>query len=169
MNNDFALRRVSWGMSTAEVEAAEGAPTHRLDNGVLAYSAQLAGSNATLFYTFVSDALVSAGYYFDEPNDVDDVATHERLRELLSRKYGPPRTNVDHRTPYQMEFPETFGALAKAVARGELEIVSIWETGGTRISLALQEDKNSYNAFVALLYTSPDRAAEDFSADMELI
>lgn len=140
----------------------------RFEDGSLCYRVKLAGADAVLIYSFARGALSSASYMFDDPNDVEDVATYQRLHNLLTQKYGEPQTNVEPRTQNSMPFPNTVGELAKAVARGEWEISNRWETAESRIALVLREDKGKYNAFVALLYADASSNGEELTSDEDL-
>lgn len=86
----FSIRNgVAWGMTQAEVLAAEGNPKHELENGqngqvkLELEDLQTPGGEADLDYLFAGDALVAIKYEFDAEETAPDAITG-----ALDAKYG---------------------------------------------------------------------------------
>ena len=88
------FRQATWGMNEEEVRAGEedsvlnpGAPP-----GQLSYDGVLLGKlKVRITYWFEGGKLVRGGYTFSSPLRVKDF---EMLRSVLTRKYGPPRSDA---------------------------------------------------------------------------
>src|SRR5690348_6129050 len=112
-----ALRRVSWGMTPAEVKSAEESVPVDSDGDSLMYKVELFGFEAFLRYAFQSARLVQGVYIFDsQAGDTQDVAAYERIRGALKAKYGKPVSQAQWRGLARKTFPATYGEMAKAVA-----------------------------------------------------
>jgi hypothetical protein len=174
MKVESQFRKVSWGMSKADVRAREqGIPVNE-DNDALYYEGSLVGSPCLVAYHFERGHLVSGSYVIDNADDVSDVTDFEQLKEMLTKKYGSPNYDqADWKEPYRSIGVRTYGDYAKAVARGDVILRAGWETRDTRIWLVCTEDKALYNAIVYVFYTSLNHIQQSQSRlvqeDMEMI
>lgn len=134
----FDFRKVRWGMSPAQVEAAEKkdglVPLFRRDN-MTVYETTINGEKFNLGYEFVNDKLAKAGYILNENfiNANNYVKTFEGLKKLLVENYGNPLTDE---TTWSNDFlknkPDMIG---NAYAAGSVESVVVWETEKTKLGL----------------------------------
>lgn len=151
---DHDFRNVNWGMSEEEVKANETATwVMKIKEGVIAYKTKIAGFDAALYYEFVNDQLVNACYMFDiqHTNENDYIDDYEKLKTLLTKKYGSPISNDDmiwKDTLYQNKQDE-YGF---AVSIGHLVYLTKWETEDTLIDLHLSGD--NYKIYLFISYTS---------------
>jgi hypothetical protein len=168
-----SLRKVSWGMSPAQVRMTEEGTPAIADGDSLAYSVTLFGYSATLLYTFARGRLVRGAYIIDHPNDVEDVSAHETIQAQLVSKYGEPRRQAEWRDPRRPRWPETYGEMAKAIATGELKLFDHWQSDDSLITLMFTEQSDAYNAMVLLDYTSQEYSEQlgerQFRDDSDLL
>ncbi len=90
------FRKVTWGMSPAEVIAAEkGLQLSEMKGtarSILTSRVDVMGFTGILNYFFEAGRLVSAQYKFD---DEADMRTYNEISAGLAEKYGPPADSGD--------------------------------------------------------------------------
>lgn len=142
-SDGYDFRKTKWGMTPAQVKASEsmdptaqgGTETYDL---IILYSVSVAGLNTQLGYHFVSNKLVSGAYIIQESyvNRNQHIADYNKIKEILTRKYGPPSTDdVVWNNDLFKDDPQNYGT---AVATGHLAYQSTWETPDTEIKLTLR-------------------------------
>jgi len=150
------FRRTAWGMTRAQVLAAEEHPPSgvRETNGeaVVEYQpVQVAGLEGRLVYFFVKGKLVRARYLFEaEPSDLNDFITDFRkLEPLLREQYGAPArdhaiwtddsTQLEPKSYLDQDRATTASilpsdqAVGLAVSLGHLKLFTEWVSARTRI------------------------------------
>jgi len=98
--NDFHNSR--WGMKKDKVLSTEkNKPIEAATRGqyfIVLYAGELAGIEALIGYFFLDDVLVKAGYKFNEEhfNKNEYINDYDKLKEILTRKYGSPIKSDTH-------------------------------------------------------------------------
>ncbi len=87
----FAFRRGRWGLTEAEVEAAEPG-RHEVAEGFWLYRVEVFDRPANLFYTFAGGHLVAATYFFNLGESSEIVPLFRDLKVVLGARYGEPET-----------------------------------------------------------------------------
>jgi hypothetical protein len=144
-------------MSKSDIRAREVNPPVSETAEVMHFEGTLVDTPCLVSYDFFQGALVGGSYFIDNADDVADITDYEKLQEMLTKKYGPALSaEHDWKDPYRSAGIDTYGKLAKAIARGDVTLRTIWETRDTRIVLVCTESSSEYNALVFLFYHSLD-------------
>jgi hypothetical protein len=109
-------------------------------------------------YFFLNNSLVGSEYSFRKEYESKEayVEVYDKLRGILTRKYGPPisenKTWKDERFEKRPEFPSD---------AGNLSYESIWETEKSEIDLSLKsvfdnryQSSDDTKQLIRILYTS---------------
>lgn len=148
--SDF--RSTSWGMTQAQVKAAEGEEPGGKAPGVLTYDTYFKGESVKVRYKFSEGRLKSGGVIFlnEHPEEIFYVQDFERRRGELTQKYGEPVINEEiwYNRLYE-GMPEKMGF---AVAIGHLKLRTKWRTGRSDILLELKSE--DYDMTLVLSYHS---------------
>ncbi len=147
------VRNVTWGMTRAEVIAAEsGSSVQASDEGALRYAVtDLAKSDASVLYGFANGKLVRATYIFapEHANANDFVADFHEVTERLIAKHKKPSCEralwlddslQNERIAYLQQdralpsdiLPSDV-LMGLSIALGHLELYSTWDGGRTQI------------------------------------
>ena len=154
------FRQTSWGMSEAEVRAAEGNRQPSVSQGdsgiILRYdSAPVAGMAAHVVYIFASGKLIRAKYIFDKDHaELNDfIADFRAVEPVLREWHGKPTDeraiweddstqlepksylDQDRATPSSILPSDPLVGLA--VALGHLRLFTQWQDSRTKITHAL--------------------------------
>ena len=138
--NDF--RNSKWGMkkdkvlSTEKNKPLEAGPYNPYFAAV--YTGEVAGLKAYYKYSFLDDVLVRGDYVLKEKhyNKNKYITDYNKLKEILTRKYGGPIKDVEnwYNDQYK-DRPQDYGL---AVSIGHLAFQSDWETDRTLVWLTLK-------------------------------
>ena len=144
------FRKTIWGMSIEEVKISESLKKFKQGKDVLFfYGATIALKNMTIWYHFIDNQLVRAGYllkesYINKNHYIDD---YEYFKKILTEKYGRPKTDE---TFWKNElFKDNYSDWGRAVSIGHLAYRSVWETPCTEIVLGLTGDNFGIGCLVA--------------------
>lgn len=125
-----------WGASTKQLKKKVPKAKPNADGSTWMVPQQLAGRDAMVGYIFVEDQFVVAlvfftASYMNKNRYLDD---HEEVRELLTKKYGPPSTSSRDYWSDDLyrDDPNNWGM---AVSTGRLTRISAWDTPTTEIEL----------------------------------
>lgn len=149
------FRNVRWGMSQAEVIAAEpDVLLKRTASGNLESKVTVAGYAADLIYLFTDNRLDSAIYMFDitHSNDNQYIEDFLAIQKLLSSKYGNHEPITAWRDDLYKDDTKYWGF---AISRGDLALISRWFTPTTEIGLMINGD--NYHISITLIYQPIDR------------
>lgn len=131
-NSKTTFRNTNWGMSPNKVIEKEGKPTHKLDNGSLAYQISLFDIDTLLYYFFRENKLTEASYYFIEDYMTSYnlyIKDYEKIKDKLKSKYGEPdKFYKDYANDYVKNQGNDI-----CLQLGYLEYYSKWETNKTKI------------------------------------
>lgn len=135
------FRNIKWGMSMAEVKAAEG-ETDLVTTDALIYDGlNVAGIDVMLIYYFnENDQLYSAIYSFEEThvNKNDYIYDYEKVVKALTEKYGEPiNSDTIWKDDLYKDEPTEWGM---AVSAGHMMMFAKWETENTNIAIFLSGD-----------------------------
>ncbi len=158
---DTQFREASWEMSKSDVRASEKSePKYESDNS-LGFVGKLLDADCMIYYEFDDHGLARAAYMIDHVDDGKDIVDYNRLKALLSTKYGPPIVDEMKLTPNLYRLPRIQQAieLQTAVAQGALHLKTGWQTADTSIGLACRGVKG--NAQVAVMYNSLEAMARE--------
>lgn len=143
--NDF--RGFAWGSPLNKVQAGEKAKFVKKEKeDILQYEDQLGKVDCYVMYVFNdNDKLVSGDYIFtrDYPNSQLYVHDYYKFQQLLTDKYGKPRSEKENwANNATVTDKENYG---QAVMDGHLSLYATWETERSyiKVSLALIEGKPS--------------------------
>ncbi|PWU04706.1 MAG: hypothetical protein C5B51_16255 [Terriglobia bacterium] len=154
------FRKASWGMTVAQVKAAEpNTPHESRENGgetILEYAAApISGLEARALYIFAKGKLVRAKYLFvTEHSDQNEfIADYRAIEPFLREKYGKPANeraiwlddsfqdepksylDQDRATPANILPSDRFVGLS--VSAGHLKLYTQWRTSRTTVLHAL--------------------------------
>jgi len=145
----YDFRKANWGMSKKEVKETEGKePDSEFDNS-LVYYVKIDGDDYLCGYSFLEDKLYNTGYSFwgEHSNKNDYIRDYKNLKEILTKKYGKPKTD---RTTWDNDlFKDDRSQWGLAVSIGHLSYGNIWETSKTYITLRLDGDNYEISLIVA--------------------
>ncbi|MGE5549452.1 MAG: hypothetical protein ACM3ZC_02850 [Bacteroidota bacterium] len=134
----YDLRKIRWGMSMAEVQAAEGRePVFRNDEAMAYAGISMAAHSFDLAYYFNDDRLYQAIYIWSDKSfgAKECFTVFDNLKELLNAKYGPSlRDDRIWRNNLYRDDPDSWEL---AVTTGSLSCYAFWETERTAITLIL--------------------------------
>ncbi|MGE4412433.1 MAG: hypothetical protein AB7E45_01890 [Candidatus Caldatribacteriota bacterium] len=155
---EYDFRQVKWGMSKEDVKEIEDRDIVYEDVGgtqeLILYADQISKFDCFVSYLFVQDKLASAGYYINEEHTnkntyIDD---YEKLKELLSKKYGQPiKDNIIWKDDLYKDNKKDWGL---AISIADLVYSSCWETPTTDIELILTGD--NYKIELVIKYVSKE-------------
>lgn len=155
------FRGVRWGSSADAIRSTESLPFNREElsgkhRKFLGYEGQLAGMSVEVGYGLYDNVLVDGIYMIKErhinPNDY--IADFERLKTLLTNKYGNPTlAKMTWKNELLKDQPGLYGI---AVGSGHLIFGALWQTPESQIFLVLQGD--NFQPELTLLYSSLDYA-----------
>ena len=163
----FTFRSTTWGMSKEQVESIETKElVYEDENLLLFYSDTLSGMNSVILYLFDNNKLIGSGYLVDEvftdPNRY--INEYTKLQTLLSTLYG--KKVVDEVTWYDDLYKNDSQKWGLALSNGDLEMISGWESGNTKVTLVLTGQNNEIN--LGLLYIGDLAAFERVSDKVSL-
>jgi hypothetical protein len=150
------FRHVRWGMRQVEVKAAEnqsGTSLVESNGDVQHYNCEIANLKCALLYTFVTDKLISAMYMVTEQHSNDNlyIADFEKLKKILTEKYGSPfEKDIWSQDLYRND-PSHYGM---AISVGHLTKGARWSTGRTVVGLILRGD--NFKISLAVSYQSSE-------------
>ena len=157
---EFDLRKVRWGMSRAEVHAAEGRkPLEERREGMV-YSVDFLGSPTFLTYFFAQDKVVAAAYIFKMNKQGSNLSDNDakeymggfgKLESLMSKKYGQPQAG-ENMIWANTQHKDKPGEMNSAFMKGHVKFISEWATKYTDIKLGLKGGNDQ--AILAAIYTS---------------
>ena len=90
----YVVRKVNWGMTHAQVKAAETWKIVNVETKAITYTGFLLGYPCTLIYSFKDNGrrLKAVSYGF---RGAKDLSLFRTLMDLLTKKYGDPHDLVD--------------------------------------------------------------------------
>ena len=140
------FRQTHWGMTRAEVRAAEKAKpaADPANDPYLLYRGSVEGLNCLVGYVFLDDQLVRALYVIDPAGLIDYLSEYQHLKRALIGEYGQPAKDEEvWSNDLYKDKPEEYG---KAVAAGHLKRFTAWKTDTTEINIFL----NGHNSKIDL-------------------
>lgn len=137
MTSEGDFRGFSWGESISAVREKESYELiHEIENGLL-YKGSISNVRVLIHYEFI-DGKLSSGMYLNieqHTNKNDYISDYNRLKELLSMKYGMPSTDhIAWKNELFRDKPKSWG---KAVSVGHLVYLAQWYTNTTEINHSL--------------------------------
>ena len=160
-------------MTKDEVRATESAkPAYESDNA-LGYNGELSGTPCMIYYEFDAGGLERAAYLIDQSDDEKDIEAYNRLKTLLTKKYGEPEEEgmVLTHNVYRLPKVEPNIDLEKALSEDAVRLKTWWRTDDTNIALACRGVKG--NVQLAVMYNSLESKSRAEQAaevrDLELL
>ena len=143
------FRKTTWGMSIEEVKISESLKNFKQGKDALFfYGTTIALKNMTIWYYFINNQLVSAGYlleesYINKNHYIDD---YEYFKKILTEKYSHPKTDE---TFWKNDlFKANYPDWGRAVSIGHLAYRSVWEFPRTKIMVGLMGDNFEINLLI---------------------
>ena len=139
----------------------------------LGYNGELSGTPCMIYYEFDGGGLARAAYMIDQPDDEKDIEAYNRLKVLLTKKYGEPEEEgmVLTRNVYRLPKVQPNIDLEKALSEDAVRLKTWWRTGDTSVALACRGV--SGNVQLAVMYNSLEaksRAEQEAEKkDLELL
>jgi len=136
----YNFRRVKWGMTKAQVKAAETSKLRDENNDGLLYRTKAATLSTNLLYSFAENKLVRAGYMFKDTHSNENayIDDYQRVKRILTKKYGQPEKDREKwSNDLYKSRRQDWGV---AVSIGHLIYLSEWRTTRTTIRLGLIGD-----------------------------
>lgn len=152
--NQFNFRKTRWGMTKAQVRAAEGQNPIHEGTDLLVYSGFVAGLSCEIIFIFALSFLVRAKYLITEQHSVPNTYLKDfsALQNALTEKYGQPESDKTYwGNDLFRDRPQDWGL---AFSRGDCSTFVKWRDGKTSILLFLTGD--NYEIELAIDYTSQD-------------
>lgn len=147
---DYDFRKTHWGMNIEEVKTSENkevtfeAHSQYIEDigeeaDLIVYEDRISGIDCDLYYAFIQDKLILAGYVFvpkhtDKNGYIDD---YRKLKELLTKKYKKPEN--DEMIWGNDLFRDNKQKWGEAISKGHLKYQTQWLTTDTIIILELTE------------------------------
>jgi hypothetical protein len=174
------FRNINWGMTKEEVKAIENQKEfkgfiRKVPDNMLIYNNQKIGDiDCQLQYSFVDDKLVMAHYLptfepeevkinfnpfarVNTPEDIYEKArvqafnAYNKLKELLTIKYGPPCIDTQKWT--NETWKNIGGSIPNHIAKGHLIVNSKWSAPNSVVYLDCERDiKSIANIIIVHLY-----------------
>jgi len=148
--HDF--RNTSWGMTPAQVQAAEGTEPGIKGPDELVYNTYFKGESVKVRYKFTVNALKSGGVIFlnEHPEEIFYVQDYEKRKGDLTAQYGEPV--IDEEIWYNRLYEGAPERMGFAVAIGHLKLRTKWRTESSDILLELKSE--DYNMILVLSFHS---------------
>jgi len=143
-------RDARWGMSPQEVKQTEKGDLFRERERVILFDTDgVLGLSAKAGYVFVEDKLVRGKYIFTEPHTNNNayIKDYRSLKKALNQKYGDPKS--DSKNWLNDLYRDDRSQWGMAVATGDLNFFTTWETDETIIKLFLHGDNYDINLEIA--------------------
>jgi hypothetical protein len=133
------FRGFNWGSSLGDVQSAEKAQfLFKVSNDELEYKDNLGGSDCDIVYIFNdNDKLTSGLYVFTKKysNPQLYIQDYNKFKALLTEKYKKPANEKESWNKNStIDEKHNYG---QAVADGNLELNTVWNTGRSVIKIAL--------------------------------
>lgn len=166
---DTDFRRGRWGDSPQAVEKAESLEVAQRqkqgDVSVLVYEGEIAGLAAEIAYLFNPEGLYQGIYKIteDHADHALYIADFEKLRDLLSEKYGEPASSGTRWT--NELFKGNPDHWDEALIAGHVSWAATWVTERTKVSIALFGQ--AFRVRLGITYESQVDAAEREAAEKE--
>jgi hypothetical protein len=138
-----------WGSTRDEVKATVSTGPVREDDQAIWYADTVLGYPAVLQYFFDAGRLraVVCSLQVHHPNQTDYAGDYSQLKTTLSERHGQPsRDEAVWKSKIYKDEAEDW---VTAVASGHLEYRASWETGVTRIDLAMKGGDNAISLVVS--------------------
>jgi len=139
-NDATDFRKAKWGISKDEVKRLEKIEIIAESEEVLGYLGEVAGLKTLVIFEFGEDKLVSGYYFIEEKHTakMNYIIDHNRIRELLIKKYGPPIHEYEKWIDnFYKDRRDKWG---QAISEGHLMLGAEWETETTKIVIVLSGD-----------------------------
>lgn len=141
--NELSFRKTFWGMNKKQVKQTETSKIMKDETGYLAYSENISGLEAFIFYYFVEDKLVRARYTFisEHSNKNDYLIDYDMIGDVLKEKYGKPKSDdtIWRDDLYKKDYPDW----GFAISLGHLFKKAVWDTNSTNIDHVLYGENYS--------------------------
>lgn len=140
--NDF--RNLHWGMTVGEVKASEASHQLVWDQNELIYRIELAGLQAYITHHFNEEGQLTFSvidFRSEHVNKDEHIADFYYIKDLLSKKYGRPRTFIDFE--WKNACITDAEELAHFIFLGNLSYAQSWRVGQTVIHMTLDDEDNS--------------------------
>ena len=153
----FGFRNNSWGENIASVKTKEKMELVQEESGVLAYYGRIAGLDMLVGYLFTDNKLTTGKYIVseDHSNKNDYINDYNKLKELLSQKYGEPKK--DEKYWKNGLYRDEYSDWGFAVSLGHLIYYSTFENEKSEITLMLSGE----NYKISLLIESKSIEFQD--------
>jgi hypothetical protein len=148
------FRKSTWQMSKDQVRATEAsAPAYESENA-LGYRGELMGTECMVYFEFDAAGLARAAYMIDDPDDAKDIEDYNRLKSLLTKKYGEPKDAgmVLTKNVYRLPKIDPTIDLETALAEDVVRLKTWWQTEDTYVALVCRGQKG--NVQLAVMYNS---------------
>lgn len=149
VKNDF--RNVSWGMTRAEVERAEGDDFTFASDDMMLYDREEDGDLVILMYEFDDDRLIDAEIAVQMPQGKlwsesvpELIESYKRYRARLAERYGAPLDD-DYEVWLDPDPDYINDSQMHNLYFGRLELLSEWETETTEIKLEMYYRDLNFN------------------------
>ncbi len=151
-NYDF--RKTRWGMSKAQVKAAETTKPSYEKADVVSYQIKLAGKQVLLSYLLHKNQLYKTGYVLNEKhtNENSYIDDYKQFKDALTKKYG--QALKDDVFWYNDLYKSDYSQWGFAVSIGHMAMNAKWETETTSIVVRLTGD--NYEITCMILYFSKE-------------
>jgi len=164
--DDF--RGSSWGDSKEAVKDKESGQFVLEQDNTLNFKTSVAGLDMVVVYEFLDGRLVNAGYSSLEShmNKNEFIDEYEKLKELLIKKYGEPKTDdVIWRNDLYKDDRSGWGT---AISVGHLIYRATWETERTDVVTALTGDNFKVQHLIGYR-SNADKEAVEEKAEQETL
>jgi len=145
---DTGFRKAGWGMSPREVQLSEPGASWETQDDLCLFESRLDGMSCLVVYIFIDGQLCRGKYVIaeDYANDNNYIYSHERLKEILTKKYGRPDSDEQFwlNDLYQDD-PQDWGM---AVSAGHMARYVSWKLPDTEIYLSLYGENYACNLIV---------------------
>lgn len=158
-SSGFSIRNgVAFGMSRAEVVAAEGkAPGYEQDGSLYYLNETILGVDTALNYDFTAGGMSSINYLFLTEHVAENqyIADFESVRASLTEKYGTPK--MVQQKWINERYKDNEADWGYAISTGDLQYAAGWDLADVSIVLVMYGSDGDIN--IILNYEPPEPVA----------
>lgn len=154
-NAQSQFRGYEWGTDISTIKSSEGEPAFG-DSEQMVYEGEIAGYDAYISYSFLSNSLQAGTYLFsdDYSSDMRYLSNFREINSLLTQRYGEP-SNRDPRVVLDSSYEDNeYIDEGTKLSIGAVVYQSEWNLDGLIILHTLRG--NNYDISHGLSYKSDD-------------
>ncbi len=157
-SKDSDVRKCKWGMTQAEVKAAESLAPYMVEKNKLYYKVEVDSYKFILSYEFESEKLIRATLIYNEThiNSQSYWNNFKRIAERMDGKYGEHTDLTKWSSDLFKQDERDYGF---AVSNGDVSFHYAWYTDKTKISLIMSGE--DYQVVLGVVYKDSNHETKE--------